>query len=240
MRLIPIADICPDPNQPRKRFPEEHIRQLAASIARRGLLQAITVRANPTGKPPWMIVAGECRWRAHAPRPPQSARCQTLRRCSPRASARRLASGSTRQPASSASAGRTGQAPQATAHLFQHRNADVLPPFITQQILNQVQFRRHHRDGVACLQQSRQFPFLCGQGICPFFFYGPGLHHGRHLFHVQAQPFIGYPFFQQRKCFFQRHEVAGIGGIAELGAVKLERHTAFFYQGRILKGSLIS
>jgi ParB/RepB/Spo0J family partition protein len=62
---IPVDDIEPNPNQPRKTFPDDYIRELAASIEARGLLQAINVRPQPMGRVPYMIIAGECRWRAH-------------------------------------------------------------------------------------------------------------------------------------------------------------------------------
>lgn len=60
-RRIPIDMIDPNPDQPRKDFPQEHIARLAASIKKRGLIQPITVR--PKGKR-FQIVAGECRYRA--------------------------------------------------------------------------------------------------------------------------------------------------------------------------------
>ena len=67
--MLPVADVSPDPQQPRKRFPASHIQNLADSIETRGLLQAIIVRPWPKdrGRPitPYMLVAGECRWRAH-------------------------------------------------------------------------------------------------------------------------------------------------------------------------------
>lgn len=63
-RTLPMSKVEPNPNQPRKDFPIEHIDRLAASIKARGLLQPITVR--PIGKTDrFEIVAGECRWRAH-------------------------------------------------------------------------------------------------------------------------------------------------------------------------------
>ena len=62
---IPISQITPNPNQPRKHFDKAKLRQLADTIAARGLIQPITVR--PLGGRPmrYMIVAGERRWRAH-------------------------------------------------------------------------------------------------------------------------------------------------------------------------------
>ena len=62
MRLR-VGDIYPNPDQPRKRFDEAGLQELAASIKASGLLQPITVRPDPDGR--FMIVAGERRWRAH-------------------------------------------------------------------------------------------------------------------------------------------------------------------------------
>jgi ParB family chromosome partitioning protein len=60
---VAVDKIDPDPNQPRKSFPPDYIAQLARSIAKRGLIQPITLRPMKGGR--YMIVAGECRWRAH-------------------------------------------------------------------------------------------------------------------------------------------------------------------------------
>lgn len=62
-KRIPLDQIEPNPNQPRKHFDERALRELANSILMRGLMQAITVR--PIGEDRFMIVAGERRWRAH-------------------------------------------------------------------------------------------------------------------------------------------------------------------------------
>lgn len=59
--MLPLADIHPSPINPRKRFDEEAITELAASIAEHGLLQPITVAPWTDG---YVIVAGERRWRA--------------------------------------------------------------------------------------------------------------------------------------------------------------------------------
>lgn len=61
--LIPLDKITRNPKQPREDFPLEYIEQLAASIKARGLIQAITIRE--VGHERYMIVAGECRYRAH-------------------------------------------------------------------------------------------------------------------------------------------------------------------------------
>ena len=59
---LPLREIEPDRDQPRKEFDEESIAQLAASIAEHGLLQPIAVRPNPMGG--YKIIAGDRRWRA--------------------------------------------------------------------------------------------------------------------------------------------------------------------------------
>ena len=59
---IPIGNIKPNPNQPRKNFSEGQIRELAASIEKNGVLQPILVRKKANNL--FEIVAGERRWRA--------------------------------------------------------------------------------------------------------------------------------------------------------------------------------
>ena len=59
---LPLREIEPDPDQPRKTFDEETLGELAASIAEHGLLQPIAVRPHGVGR--YLIVAGERRWRA--------------------------------------------------------------------------------------------------------------------------------------------------------------------------------
>lgn len=61
VRLIPLGDIDPSPDNPRKSFDPDALAELAASIAEQGLLQPIVVR--PIGKR-FEIVAGERRFRA--------------------------------------------------------------------------------------------------------------------------------------------------------------------------------
>jgi len=62
VREIEIARIRPNPNQPRMRFDEEALKELADSIAERGVLQPILLR--PEGQEAFQIIAGERRWRA--------------------------------------------------------------------------------------------------------------------------------------------------------------------------------
>jgi ParB family chromosome partitioning protein len=63
MTSLSIASVVPNPDQPRKRFDQEALAELAQSIKMNGLIQPITARALPDGR--HMIVAGERRWRAH-------------------------------------------------------------------------------------------------------------------------------------------------------------------------------
>ena len=58
---IAIADIHPNPDQPRRHFAEEKLVELAASITKHGIIQPIVVRPHDGG---YQIVAGERRWRA--------------------------------------------------------------------------------------------------------------------------------------------------------------------------------
>lgn len=62
VREIDVAAIRPNPNQPRRRFAEEAIAELADSIRIRGVLQPILVQAAGPGK--YELIAGERRWRA--------------------------------------------------------------------------------------------------------------------------------------------------------------------------------
>ncbi|WP_050596351.1 ParB/RepB/Spo0J family partition protein [Mesorhizobium sp. WSM1293] len=61
-KRIPLDQVIPNPEQPRKHFDPIKLRELGESIRERGLIQAITVRPID-GK--FMIVGGERRWRAH-------------------------------------------------------------------------------------------------------------------------------------------------------------------------------
>jgi len=60
---LPVAEIVPNPWQPRKVFNEAKLSELAESIREAGLIQPIVVRRSSSG---YQIVAGERRWRAHA------------------------------------------------------------------------------------------------------------------------------------------------------------------------------
>ena len=61
LTLVPLRDVRPNPDQPRKHFDEEKIAELAASIRTHGLLQPIVVRRTAEG---FELLAGERRLRA--------------------------------------------------------------------------------------------------------------------------------------------------------------------------------
>lgn len=61
MREIPVDQIRPNPNQPRREFDEQALAELAASIRQHGVVQPVVVTADPDG---FTLVAGERRWRA--------------------------------------------------------------------------------------------------------------------------------------------------------------------------------
>ncbi len=63
-RKAPIEFLRPNPRNPRKRFDEAELDELAASIRERGVIQPILVRAIPRVADAYEIVAGERRWRA--------------------------------------------------------------------------------------------------------------------------------------------------------------------------------
>ena len=64
---LPISQIRPNPNQPRKHFDEEAMLELAESIKQHGVIQPIIVTKQidyDTGEEFYMIVAGERRYRS--------------------------------------------------------------------------------------------------------------------------------------------------------------------------------
>src|SRR5215472_12032976 len=60
-QFIDVDQVKPSPEQLRKRFPAESLRELADSIRQHGVLQPILVRRLPDG---YELIAGERRWRA--------------------------------------------------------------------------------------------------------------------------------------------------------------------------------
>src|SRR3954468_20963403 len=61
-RLVQVARIEPNPEQPRLAFNQETLDELTASIREHGVLQPILVR--PVGQNRYQLIAGERRWRA--------------------------------------------------------------------------------------------------------------------------------------------------------------------------------
>ena len=59
---VPLSKVEPRQEQPRERFDEQALQDLADSIAQYGLIQPITVRRLDSGY--YQIIAGERRWRA--------------------------------------------------------------------------------------------------------------------------------------------------------------------------------
>ncbi len=59
---VAVAEIQPNPLQPRRIFQEDALAELAASIKQHGLLQPVVVTRRPGGG--YHLIAGERRWRA--------------------------------------------------------------------------------------------------------------------------------------------------------------------------------
>jgi len=62
LKEIPLDQLEPDPNQPRRLKDPGHVDRLAESIRAHGLLEPIVAR--PIGENRYRIIAGETRWRA--------------------------------------------------------------------------------------------------------------------------------------------------------------------------------
>jgi ParB family chromosome partitioning protein len=60
--MIPVVQIAPNPDQPRKEFEPEALQELADSLKTYGLIQPITVRRFNDHE--YQIISGERRWRA--------------------------------------------------------------------------------------------------------------------------------------------------------------------------------
>lgn len=60
--LLPVDEISPNPNQPRKYFDKNALEELCQSILANGLLQPVTVRQREGGE--YELIAGERRWLA--------------------------------------------------------------------------------------------------------------------------------------------------------------------------------
>lgn len=59
---VPVSRLVPNADQPRKRFDDESIAELAESIKRHGVIQPLVVENDGSGG--YRIIAGERRWRA--------------------------------------------------------------------------------------------------------------------------------------------------------------------------------
>ena len=62
--MVPIENVVPNPDQPRRTFTEDHLDELTASIKEKGVIQPLIVRPKPGDEGKFEIVAGERRWRA--------------------------------------------------------------------------------------------------------------------------------------------------------------------------------
>lgn len=61
--MLPVEKIVPNPDQPRRDFAPQALKDLADSLRQKGVIQPLIVRKMP-GKDSYEIVAGERRWRA--------------------------------------------------------------------------------------------------------------------------------------------------------------------------------
>src|SRR5688500_5821130 len=57
-----IEDVYPAPDQPRRRFVDSELDELAQSIRAHGIIMPLVVRPRPAGG--YLLIAGERRWRA--------------------------------------------------------------------------------------------------------------------------------------------------------------------------------
>ena len=63
-KTVPVEHLHPNPRQPRRRFDEAAIAELAESIKSNGVILPLLVRRHPEREDEFEIVAGERRWRA--------------------------------------------------------------------------------------------------------------------------------------------------------------------------------
>lgn len=63
-RMIAIEKIRPNPDQPRRDFTEEHLKELTDSVREKGIIQPLILREVVGKLDTYEIVAGERRWRA--------------------------------------------------------------------------------------------------------------------------------------------------------------------------------
>jgi ParB family chromosome partitioning protein len=62
VQRLPLDQVTPNPNQPRRDFDQAALMELTQSIEREGIIQPIIVRKTAPGQ--FQIIAGERRWRA--------------------------------------------------------------------------------------------------------------------------------------------------------------------------------
>ena len=62
--FVPVEQVQPNQDQPRRAFDDAALQELATSIAEKGVIQPLIVREHPTRTGIYEIVAGERRWRA--------------------------------------------------------------------------------------------------------------------------------------------------------------------------------
>lgn len=63
-QMVPVERLFPNPDQPRRDFPEAALAELAESIREKGIIQPLIVRERHAAPGTYEIVAGERRWRA--------------------------------------------------------------------------------------------------------------------------------------------------------------------------------
>lgn len=61
---VPVENLFPNPDQPRRDYSQPALEELAASIREKGVIQPLIVRPRPQADGTYEIVAGERRWRA--------------------------------------------------------------------------------------------------------------------------------------------------------------------------------
>ena len=61
---LPVEKLEPNPDQPRRHFSDEALKELSDSIREKGIIQPIIARESPRVAGNYEIVAGERRWRA--------------------------------------------------------------------------------------------------------------------------------------------------------------------------------
>lgn len=64
LSVVPTETVYPNPDQPRRRFDERALLELAESIKEKGVVQPLIVRTLAADRSGFEIVAGERRWRA--------------------------------------------------------------------------------------------------------------------------------------------------------------------------------